>query len=204
MLAKFHDPAQGGFYDSAAGARELILRCKDDYDGAEPSGNSVAVLALLRLAAITARKEFPSRPKRPCACWRRACTNCPKPCRTCFWGWSFICANRCGRWWRARPEHPETRALLRAIHSVYQPGKVVLGNSGPVDPFARSLPAAEGPLVYLCSGSSCQPPSRDPEIDQEIPQGLTRPSSWKRTSWNWSTLMCCCCRSRRSGIPWIR
>ena len=58
MLAKFYDPANGGFYDSAAGTGELILRCKDDYDGAEPSGNSTAVLALLRLGAITGRKEF--------------------------------------------------------------------------------------------------------------------------------------------------
>jgi uncharacterized protein YyaL (SSP411 family) len=36
----------------------LILRVKDDYDGAEPSGNSVATLALLKLAAITGREDF--------------------------------------------------------------------------------------------------------------------------------------------------
>jgi uncharacterized protein YyaL (SSP411 family) len=36
----------------------LILRVKDDYDGAEPSGNSVATLALLKLAAITGRENF--------------------------------------------------------------------------------------------------------------------------------------------------
>ena len=49
----FTTPKEGGFYDSAAGAKDLILRVKEDYDGAEPSGNSTAVLALLRLAAIT-------------------------------------------------------------------------------------------------------------------------------------------------------
>ena len=31
---------------------------KDDYDGAEPSGNSVATLALLKLGAITGRRHF--------------------------------------------------------------------------------------------------------------------------------------------------
>ena len=36
----------------------LVLRVKEDYDGAEPSGNSVAVLNLLRLAAITGRDDF--------------------------------------------------------------------------------------------------------------------------------------------------
>src|SRR5205814_5121616 len=46
MLAKFYDAENGGFWQSAAGAKDLILRVKEDYDGAEPSGNSVAILAL--------------------------------------------------------------------------------------------------------------------------------------------------------------
>src|SRR5712664_2955272 len=58
MLAKFYDAENGGFWQSAAGASDLILRVKEDYDGAEPSGNSVAVLALLKLAAITERKDL--------------------------------------------------------------------------------------------------------------------------------------------------
>jgi uncharacterized protein YyaL (SSP411 family) len=60
------------------------------------------------------------------------------------------------------PGSPKTRALLRAIHSVYQPNKVVLGNSGPVEPFAQTLPARGGPVVYLCTGTACQPPANDP------------------------------------------
>jgi uncharacterized protein YyaL (SSP411 family) len=58
MLAKFYDAANGGFWQSPAGTNDLILRVKDDYDGAEPSGNSVATLALLKLAAITGREDF--------------------------------------------------------------------------------------------------------------------------------------------------
>ena len=34
------------------------MRMKEDYDGAEPSGNSVAALNLLRLAQMTDRKDF--------------------------------------------------------------------------------------------------------------------------------------------------
>jgi uncharacterized protein YyaL (SSP411 family) len=43
---------KGGYFNSAAGSEDLILRLKDDYDGAEPSSSSVAVLNLLRLGAI--------------------------------------------------------------------------------------------------------------------------------------------------------
>ena len=38
------------------------------------------------------------------------------------------------------PAKAETRALLHAIHSVYQPNKVVLGTTGPVESFATTLP----------------------------------------------------------------
>ncbi|MCC7235672.1 MAG: thioredoxin domain-containing protein [Bryobacterales bacterium] len=58
LCARFEDQAGGGFYSSAEGDTSLILRLKDEYDGAEPSGNSLAVMALLRLSAITGNEEF--------------------------------------------------------------------------------------------------------------------------------------------------
>jgi uncharacterized protein YyaL (SSP411 family) len=58
MLAKFYDGENGAFWQSAANSKDLILRVKEDYDGAEPSGNSVATLALLRLGKLTDRTEF--------------------------------------------------------------------------------------------------------------------------------------------------
>ena len=56
-VAKFEDPA-GGFFSTAEGQSDLVLRLKDDYDGAEPSANSVMVLALLRLARMRGREDF--------------------------------------------------------------------------------------------------------------------------------------------------
>src|SRR5947207_4572981 len=52
-LQPFEDTEQGGFFSTAPGAGDLLLRIKDDYDGAEPSGNSVAADVLLRLAHLT-------------------------------------------------------------------------------------------------------------------------------------------------------
>ncbi|MBU6410395.1 MAG: thioredoxin domain-containing protein, partial [Verrucomicrobia bacterium] len=56
LLEKFFDPGRGGFWQSDAA--DLIVRLKDDYDGATPSGNSAATLALLKLGAITGEKRF--------------------------------------------------------------------------------------------------------------------------------------------------
>jgi hypothetical protein len=54
----FEDREGGGFFSTPAGAENLVLRLKDDYDGAEPSGNSMMALALLHLARITGREDF--------------------------------------------------------------------------------------------------------------------------------------------------
>jgi uncharacterized protein len=163
MLAKFYDAANGGFYDSAASPRELILRCKDDYDGAEPSGNSVAVLALLRLAAITDRKEYAAAAEKTLRLLAPRLHELPQAVPLLLLGLDFYLEQPKRAVVAGDAEQPETRALLRAIHSVYQPNKVVLGNSGAVDPFTRTLPAKDGPVVYLCTGTACQPPSRDAE-----------------------------------------
>jgi uncharacterized protein YyaL (SSP411 family) len=61
-----------------------------------------------------------------------------------------------------------TKPLLRAVHSTYQPRKVVLGTEGPVESFAKTLPATNGPVVYVCSGTACKPPSSDPAQIKEL------------------------------------
>ena len=47
----FWDSEGGGYFNSAAGASDIVIRIKDDYDGAEPAPSSVAAMNLLRLAA---------------------------------------------------------------------------------------------------------------------------------------------------------
>jgi uncharacterized protein YyaL (SSP411 family) len=163
MLARFYDAANGGFYDSAAGARELILRCKDDYDGAEPSGNAVAVLALLRLAAMTDGKAYFAAAEKTLRLLAPRLHDLPQAVPHLLLGLDFYLEQPRRAVVAGAPEQPETRALLRAIHSIYQPSKVVMGVAGAVDPFTRTLPAKDGPVVYLCTGTACQPPSRDPE-----------------------------------------
>ncbi len=60
-FAQFEDSENGGFFSTAANAPDLLLRMKDDHDGAEPSGNSVATDVLLRLAHLTGDNDFRAR-----------------------------------------------------------------------------------------------------------------------------------------------
>ncbi|MBL8229713.1 MAG: thioredoxin domain-containing protein [Bryobacterales bacterium] len=58
MIELFEDKQDGAFYSTPEGNRDLVLRIKDDYDGAEPSSNSIAVAVLLRLAAVTGSRDL--------------------------------------------------------------------------------------------------------------------------------------------------
>lgn len=53
MIEKFLDEEQGAFFFSSHDSEELLTRNKDGYDGAIPSGNSAAVLDLVRLSRLT-------------------------------------------------------------------------------------------------------------------------------------------------------
>jgi len=60
------------------------------------------------------------------------------------------------------PSSEKFRGLLHAAHSVYQPNKVLSGNTGPVEEFSRTLPARGEAVVYLCRGTACDAPVADP------------------------------------------
>ena len=161
MLERFHDSKQGGFWQSAAGATDLILRIKDDYDGAEPAGNSVATLALLKLSAITGRADFKMAAERVLGAATPKLQQAPQAVPYLLQALDY---------WLEEPHRvvvagdgvqAGSGTLLHAAHSVYQPNKVVLGNRGLVEEFARTLPASAGATVYLCTGQTCRPPTAD-------------------------------------------
>jgi len=58
---KFLDREKGGYYATEAGDQEIVVRLKDDHDGAEPSSNSISALNLLRLHKLTNTSTFKSK-----------------------------------------------------------------------------------------------------------------------------------------------
>jgi hypothetical protein len=161
MLAGFYDAENGGFWQSAGDAKDLILRVKDDYDGAEPSGNSAATLTLLKLGAITGRKDFTEAAEKTLRLFAHRLENFPQAMPFMLHALDFSLQEPKRVVIAGKADSPQYLELLRAVHSVYEPGKIVLSNSGPVEDFARRLPVKNEAMVYLCSGNSCQPPTSD-------------------------------------------
>jgi len=163
MLKKFYDPSAGGFWQSPSDAQHLILRIKEDYDGAEPSGNSVAILALLKLASITERKEFKDPAEKSLALFSDRLQKMPQAVGYMLLALDFSLEEPRRAVLAGDVHSSEAKALIRAAHGVYQPNKVVLATTGPVESFALTLKAQGGkPTAYVCTGTACQPPTHDP------------------------------------------
>jgi len=173
MIQKFEDKIAGGFFQSA-GSDDLILKIKDDYDGAEQSGNSVAVSALLRLAAITERKEFKESAERTLQFFSARMEKIPQAVPNFILGLDYLLEEprRAVLVKGSNPE--ENRRLIHSIHSVFQPNKVVLSTTGPVEPFALTLPKSPAPRAYICTGTACMPPTADLKQIQQLMKPSTR------------------------------
>ena len=161
----FEDPA-GGFFSTRAGQSDLVLRLKDDYDGAEPSGNSGIILALLRLARITHRDEF-----RHCA--EKALSAFAPKMRQMGSGLPQMLVAQ--MFALAKPMEiilagDLDAGLLKTIRSRFLPSAVVMrALHAP-----QAMPPLQGlPTVYVCENYSCQlPVSSVEKLEILIPKSL--------------------------------
>jgi uncharacterized protein YyaL (SSP411 family) len=178
LMERFYDSAGGGFWQSGSDTPHLLMRVKEDYDGAEPSGNAVASLALLRLSSLCARPDWREAAEKTLRLFAQKLHQTPQvvPFLLCALDFALQEPKRVvivGDWLCG-----STRALLSHAHAVFEPHRVILGNHGPVDPFARTLPGdEERSLAYLCTGNACQPPTREGGVIREFLRQAPAPES---------------------------
>jgi len=77
MIDIFWDKKGGGLYFTGKGNEALITKSKEIYDGALPSGNSVAALNFLRLARMTGRIDLEKKAEQLTATFSREVTAQP-------------------------------------------------------------------------------------------------------------------------------
>lgn len=168
LLARFYDSERGGFWQSTPDATDLVLTLKEDYDGAEPSGGSVATLALFRLGHISGRRDFLAAAGKTLQFYGERLRGFPQAVPFLLQAVDFSLQEPRRVVVAGDPAGKDSAALLRAVQSVYQPNKIVLGNLGPVEPFARTLSATNGSEVFICTGTSCQLPTSDSSRIREL------------------------------------
>ena len=164
ILALFYDAKEGGFFQSPAGASDLILRVKDDYDGAEPSGNSVATWVMLKLGKICERKDFSDAAEKTLRLLGERLQMQPQAVPKLLLCVDFALEEPK----RCVIAGSERKRLLLAAHQIYQPNKVVLGTEGPVEPFAKTLKSDGKARAFICTGTACRPPTSEPAALRDL------------------------------------
>ena len=169
LIDQFWDDADGGLFTTGHDAEKLVARQKDLLDGATPSANSIAALALLRLGALTGETSYDERAR--------------------------LLIGRLGD---APARHPTAFAhLLAAVDTAIGPAAeiVVVGDRADLvreaqrrflptavtawgDPFASPLwEGRQADLAYVCEGFTCkQPASTVDELAAQLDELSSAPS----------------------------
>ena len=166
----FEDPAGGGFYSTAAGDGALVLRMKDDYDGAEPSGNSVALMNLLRLAQFTGRADFRESAERLLDAFAPRLGVAPVTLPQMLAGCEFHLGEP--RQIVFAGAHPE--ALVRAFYGRFVANRVVLRADAALaqgNPALAAMHEIDGrAAAYVCKNYACQLPVTEVDALVELLQ----------------------------------
>ena len=150
----FEDRVKGGFFSAGEGAENLVLRLKDDYDGAEPSGNSTMTMALLRLARMTGREDFRAAAARTLEAFSGKMSSGGAGVPQMLVALQFSL----GKPMEIVLAGPGSDAMLAVIRRRFLPGAVVERASEST----LAMPAVdEKATVYVCSNFTCNLPVTD-------------------------------------------
>jgi uncharacterized protein YyaL (SSP411 family) len=179
MVEQFEDGGHGGFFSSAEGDDSLVMRIKDDYDGAEPAGNSVAAMNLLRLSSITAREDFHKAAERTLAVFSSRLSNAPVALPYMLAACELYLGGTRQIVFAGARSAEDMQSLLRTLRSRFVPNSTVLMVDSPETrgrlagwaPAIGNMQPVDGrPAVYVCRDFTCQLPVSEPARFSELLQ----------------------------------
>jgi uncharacterized protein YyaL (SSP411 family) len=173
MIAHFQAP-DGGFYDTSDDHETLISRPRDLQDNATPSGNAMAVTALLRLAGFTNDWRYADIAHQALAQVQSLMAQYPLGFGQWLQALAYALSQPKEIAIVGDPEAANTQALLSVVRGGYQPFQVVaLGEPSaqpPAVPLLRDRGLLDGQAAaYVCGAPSpgraftCQAPVTEPE-----------------------------------------
>ncbi len=170
MLDLFWDDTHGGFFLTANDAEELIARPKEIYDGALPSGNSVAVLVLSRMYRLTADHRYQDKIQAMFQAFAGALSKSPSAYPFFWMAFDFHLGPVDEIVFAGPRAEPEFSAMKQVVFKTFNPNKVLVAGGNPEARFSEIsqwIPLLHGKehpqrlTAYVCRGQSCQPPVFD-------------------------------------------
>ena len=172
MIDLFWDEAGGGFYFTGKENEALIVQSKEIYDGALPSGNSVAALNLVRLGRMTGNPDLEKKADELTRAFSKGIATYPVGHSQFLSALDFMVGPSFEIVIAGDPALKTTMAMIEIVHKMFLPNKVLLlrpegeGSKrlSSLAPFVEALsPIDQQPTVYVCERYACKFPITDVE-----------------------------------------
>jgi hypothetical protein len=169
----FWDGTYGGYFSTTGKDSSVLIRMKEEYDGAEPSPNSISAMNLLRLSQMTDRVEWQDKARKTFAASAGRLEKVPEAAPQLVSAVDFGLSKPKQIVIAGQPGAADTKALLRLVHERYIPNKILLladGGAGQRQlarwlPFIESVTRRQGrATAYICENYVCKLPTSDPQV----------------------------------------
>jgi uncharacterized protein YyaL (SSP411 family) len=169
----FEDKEQGGFFMTSSDHEELLAREKPSYDGAEPSGNSVQLLNLLRLQELTTQDRYRQRAERGFKAFGAILNNQPAALSEMLLAVDFFLDTPREIVIVTPNSRDQAEPFLAKLRQRFLPNRVLviaaqgkdLSAQARLVPLLESKVARDGKAVaYVCEKGICELPTSDPEV----------------------------------------
>jgi uncharacterized protein YyaL (SSP411 family) len=167
----FWDSSGGGYFNSAAGDASIVLRLKEDYDGAEPAPSSVAAMNLLRLAGVGHDERRREMGRETLQAFRGQWSKAPHAMPQMLCALELALEPPRHVVLAGDPKASDFRALVAVVHESIGYRRTLLAADGGGGqswlaeraPWLRDMkPVGGRATAYVCEEFACQAPVSDP------------------------------------------
>jgi uncharacterized protein YyaL (SSP411 family) len=166
MMEQFWDEKEGGFFYTAADHESLIARSKDPHDNATPSGNAMAVTALLRVGKLTGNTELLAKAEQTLRLFRNLMSRSPAAAGQMLIALDFYLGPTQEIVVVGEAANPEVIEVLRFLRQTFRPNQVLAWKAQtdtPKEleellPILKDRSAQGAATTYVCENFTCQAP----------------------------------------------
>jgi uncharacterized protein YyaL (SSP411 family) len=169
LVKHFWDDETGGLFFTSDAGEKLIVRSKTVYDGAVPSGNSVAMLNLIRLARLTAKTEYEERAREVGRAFYAQVARMSSAHSMMMSAVDFVVGPSFEVVISGHAGRDDTRRMAAELSRRFIPSKVVVFRPEEeseavvaIAPYTKSQSAVNGDATaYVCRNYACELPTTD-------------------------------------------
>ena len=171
FIERFYDDKRGGFFFTPDDGEALLVRKREVYDGAVPSGNSAAALNIIRLSRITGRLDLEKRAEETGRAFSEAVKQMPSAHTFMMCAMEFIAGPSCEVVITGKDGNRDTIEMINSLNKKYYPNKVTVfrpvDKNSEIDLLAGYLKDYKcidsKATAYVCCNNSCAAPVVNPD-----------------------------------------